>query len=70
MLVKNPFWMPVTALLSTLHSVSSHFLDLVFTSMALTHFLAQLQLSLAGSGTAAQTTICQLGHNPAEEEMR
>lgn len=44
MLVKNPFWMPVTALLSTLHSVSSHFLDLVFTSMALTHFLAQLQL--------------------------
>lgn len=44
MLVKNPFWMPVTALLSTLHSVSSHFLDLMFTSMALTHFLAQLQL--------------------------
>lgn len=36
MLVKNPFWMPVTALLSTLHSVSSHFLDLAFTSMALT----------------------------------
>lgn len=70
MVVKNPFWMPVTALLSTLHSVSSHFLDLAFTSMALTHFLAQLQISQAGSDAAAHAAICQLGRNPAEEGMR
>lgn len=69
-LVKNPFWMPVTALLSIyLCTRYSHFLDLVFTSMAFTHFLAELQISLAGSDIAAHAAICQLDSNPTEEGM-
>lgn len=70
MLVKNPFWMPITCLLSIyLCTCYSYFLDLAFTSMALTHFLAQLQISLAGSGIAAHAAICQLDCNPADEVM-
>lgn len=70
MLVKNPFWVPVSALLSIyLCTYSSHFLDLVFTSTALTHFLAQLQILLAGSDIAAHAAICQLDSSSTEEEM-
>lgn len=70
MLVKNPFWMLVASLLSIyLCTCCSHGLDLAFTSMVVTHFLAQLHISVAGSNVVAQAAGWQLDSNPTEEEM-
>jgi len=65
-LVKNPCWVPVTALLGIyLCTGYSRFLDLAFSSTSLTCFLAELW----SSDIAARAAICQLGSNPTEEEM-